>query len=180
MNPARFGPLVGAIGGLVFMLVNAGALTGAAPLLVRCLGAAAFALVIWFVSFRASGLQAPAALPTRRELLVYWACVGAMVVAIPLGAQAVDTVLGSPELTVCWVVLVVGAHFLPFAKAFDVPVFTPLAWTLIGLAAAGGALTFTVTGRAAPWTGVLAGAVLLFFSAFGAHTGGRLRAGRSA
>ncbi|WP_051325269.1 hypothetical protein [Glycomyces tenuis] len=175
MNVARFGPLIGSIGGLVFILINAGGLPGAAPLVVRLLGVAAFAFVIWFAIFRPRSHRAPKATPTPHEIRVYWTCVGAMAAAIPLGAIVIANVLDVPELTVCWVVLVVGAHFLPFAKTFEAPVFTSVAWTLIGLAVIGGALTLAVDAQAAAWAAVLAGVALLFFSALGAHTGGRLR-----
>lgn len=171
MNGERIGALVGAIGGLVFVLVNAGGLPGPAPLIARCLGVAAFAFVVWYAVLRPRPGRAEAGPPTRGAMRLYWICVGAMGLAIPLGAAAINNVLDTPELTVCWVVLVVGAHFLPFAKAFDAPVFTPLAWTLIGLAVIGGALTLALAVQAAAWTAVLAGAALLGFSAAGARPG---------
>jgi hypothetical protein len=164
----KIGAMIGAIGGLVFILVNAGGLPGPLPLIVRIAGAAAFALVLWSVIRR----QVPAGEPpSRGALRVYWICVAAEVVAIPLGASLINNVLDQPDLTVCWVVLVLGAHFLPFARAFDAPVFTPLGWILIGLAIAGGALTLATSAVAAAATAVLAGVVLLLFSAFG----GRVR-----
>ncbi|HEU5127658.1 MAG TPA: hypothetical protein VFU12_06685 [Glycomyces sp.] len=175
MNVARYGPLIGAVGGLVFIMINAGGLPGAAPLVVRILGAAAFAFVLWFALFRPRSHRAPKAAPTAHEMRVYWICVGAMGLAIPLGAAVINNVLNAPELTVCWVVLVVGAHFLPFAKAFEAPVFTPLAWVLIAIAVVGGALALALDVRAESWAAVLAGAALLCFSALGAHTRGRLR-----
>lgn len=175
MNVARYGPLIGSIGGLVFVMVNAGGLPGAAPLVVRVLGVAAFAFVLWFALFRPQSYRAPKAAPTAHEMRVYWICVGAMVLAIPLGATVINNVLGLPELTICWVVLVVGAHFLPFAKTFEAPVFAPLAWVLIALAVVGGALALALDVQAESWAAVLAGAALLFFSALGANTRGRLR-----
>ena len=66
-----------------------------------------------------------------------------------------------------WVVAVVGAHFLPFARAFHAPVFTPLAWTLIGLAVVGTVASIVVSPLAAAWTAVLAGVALLAFGLFG-------------
>jgi hypothetical protein len=47
------------------------------------------------------------------------------------------------------------------------PVFTPLGWILIGIAAAATVLSLAVDDVAAAWTGVLAGLVLLGFAAFG-------------
>jgi len=171
----RIGALVGSIGGLVFILVNAGGLPGPAPLIARCLGVAAFAFVVWYAVLRPRPGRAETGPPPREAMRVYWICVGAMGLAIPLGAAAINNVLDLPELTVCWVVLVVGAHFLPFAKAFEAPVFAPLAWTLMALAVLGGTLTLALAVQAAAWAAVLAGAALLGFSALGARTGGRLR-----
>lgn len=66
-----------------------------------------------------------------------------------------------------WVVLVVGAHFLPFAAAFRAPIFRAMAWTLVVIALAGGLATVLVDPVASPSTGVLAGLALLAFSAAG-------------
>lgn len=95
----------------------------------------------------------------------YWLAVLAEVLAIPLGAQVINRVFDQPKLVVLWVVAVVGMHFLPFARAFCAPVFIPLSWTLIGLAAAGAALTVGVDTGFAAATAVLAGVVLLAFAA---------------
>ena len=66
-----------------------------------------------------------------------------------------------------WVVLVVGAHFLPFASAFRTGIFRSMAWTLIAIALVGGLATVLVDPAASPLTGVLAGFALLAFSAAG-------------
>ncbi|MFD1049576.1 FAD-dependent oxidoreductase, partial [Kibdelosporangium lantanae] len=49
---------------------------------------------------------------------VYWTCVVAEVVGFFVGAQVITRVFDRPDLVVVWVVLVVGAHFVPFAAAF--------------------------------------------------------------
>ena len=95
---------------------------------------------------------------------VYWLSVAAEVAAIVIGARVIATVLDRPQLTVVWVVLVVGVHFLPFAKAFRAPIFRPLAWTLIGLSVAGAAAAVAVDMVAAPICAILAGVTLLAFS----------------
>ncbi|WP_344484087.1 hypothetical protein [Glycomyces endophyticus] len=164
----KLGSMIGAVGGLVFILVNAGGLPGPLPLIVRIAGVIAFALVLWTVLRRPGVGGEP---PSRSAMRTYWICVAAEVVAIPLGASVINNVFEQPDLTVCWVVLVVGAHFLPFARAFDAPVFTSLGWVLIGLAVAGGALALATGAVAAAATAVLAGAALFLFSAFG----GRVR-----
>ncbi|MEU5870291.1 hypothetical protein AB0A73_01870 [Glycomyces sp. NPDC047369] len=163
MHGEKLGGTIGSIGGLVFVLVNAGGLPGPLPLIARIAGVAAFALAVWVVMRRAPAGRPPA----RESLRTYWIAVAAEVVAIILGANIINRVFERPELTVCWVVLVVGVHFLPFAKAFDAPVFRPLAWSLIALGAAGGALTVATSAAAAAATAVLAGFVLLAFSSLG-------------
>jgi membrane protein implicated in regulation of membrane protease activity len=61
-------------------------------------------------------------------------------------------------------VLVVGAHFLPFARAFGAAVFTGLGWMMVAIAAAGGLAVLLLGPHASAWTGVAAGFALLAFS----------------
>jgi hypothetical protein len=133
---------------------------------VRVLGVVAFLAALWLVWSR-PGRAGDEVRPDRRAMRVYWLCVGAEVVSIPIGANVINRVFHRPELVILWVVAVVGAHFLPFAAAFRAPVFTPLGWMLIGIAAAGTVLSLAVDEVAAAWTGILAGVVLLGFAAFG-------------
>src|SRR5918998_123970 len=124
MRPA-LGSLIGAVGGLVFVLVNAGGL------------------------------------PPRESLRPYLVAVGAMAVAIPLGSVALRRLVDRPELTLPWVVLVVGLHFLPMAAAFGGPVFRTLGLGLALVALLGGALTLLAGPVWASATGVAAGFALL-------------------
>ncbi|WP_235736846.1 hypothetical protein [Nocardioides alcanivorans] len=92
----------------------------------------------------------------------------AMAVAIPVGAAIITNVFSKPTVVLPWVVFVVGAHFLPFARAFQLPVFRWLAVSLIAVAVIGAAVTLASESRtAAGWTGVAAGFALLVFSAIG-------------
>ena len=84
--------------------------------------------------------------------------------AIPVGAQVLLRVLHRPALTPVWVVLVVGVHFLPFARAFRVPLFTWLGAVLITVAVLGGVATLQVGAVAAGVTGMIAGVALLVFA----------------
>ena len=167
MQGPRLGSLISAIAGLIFVLVNAGAFGGPLDVVLRVLGVVVFAAVIWFaVLRRAAGRPGPE--PSPGALRTYLICVGGEVVAIPLGAQLLIRVLDRPQLTPVWVVLVVGVHFLPFARAFRVPLFRTLGWTLVGLALLGGVLALTLTPLAVPGAAVAAGFVLLAFAALGA------------
>ncbi len=164
MSSRPIGSVIGAVAGLVFVLVNAGALPGAA---VWRIGAVLVALaIVWFVVLKGSPVQqAP---PSRAALRTYGIAVGAMVVAIPVGASILTNVLDRPNAVLVWVVLVVGAHFLPFARAFGLPVFRLLAWSLVVVALVGAVPTLASdSATAAAWTGVAAGYVLLAFSAVG-------------
>ena len=86
------------------------------------------------------------------------------VVLLPVGVNVLIR-MDHRELTVPWVVLVVGIHFLPFARAFRSPVFHALGLVLIGLAAVGGCLAVLVGPDAGALTaGVGSGIALLGFA----------------
>jgi hypothetical protein len=109
---AVVGAVVGAVGGLVFIMVNAGGIPDPAALVVRILGVVAFLAALWLVWSR-SGRAGDEVRPGRRAVRVYWLCVGAEVLSIPIGANVINRVFHRPELVILWVVAVVGAHFLP-------------------------------------------------------------------
>ncbi|MGD8215705.1 hypothetical protein [Aestuariimicrobium sp. Y1814] len=163
-RPIPIGSIIGAVGGLVFVLVNAAEVPG--TLVWRILAALGFLAVIAVAVIRRTAPGAGP--PSRTAMRTYGICVAAMALAIPVGASLLTNALSLPQLVLPWVVFVVGAHFLPFASAFRLPVFRWLALCLmlVGVAGAIGAL---VTGSAASagWTGVTAGFVLLLFSALG-------------
>jgi hypothetical protein len=164
MPSVPIGSIIGAIGGLVFVLVNAGAIPGTVYWEVAAV--AAFLAIAYFVVLRGPRVHQPA--PSRSALRTYGICVAAMVVAIPLGASLITNVLDKPDAVPIWVVFVVGVHFLPFARAFHLPVFRWLAVALMLVAALGTTLLLVSDDAAAAgWTGVIAGFVLLFFSAVG-------------
>lgn len=175
MGSPRTGALIGAVGGVLFVVLNAGALGSPTNLALRVLGVAAFAFVLWWSVLRRSA-AGPGPRPAPAALRTYLLCVAGEVVAIPLGAQVLVRAVGHPELVLPWVVLVVGVHFLPFARTFRVPLFAALAWTLVALGLLGGVLAVALGPVLAAGTGVLAGFVLLAFAA----AGGSRRVSRSA
>ncbi|KQZ67033.1 hypothetical protein [Nocardioides sp. Root151] len=161
MNGRQIGGLIGAGGGLVFVLANAGELPGATAL--RVVGVACFVvLVAWLV------VRTPAAppTPTPAALRIYWTCVLGELVAIPAGA-AVLRQLGHAELVPAWVLLVVGTHFVPFAQAFRLPLFARLGLVLIAIALAGMASSLAGVDDAVPLAAVAAGFVLFAAVAVG-------------
>lgn len=157
---ARLGSLVGAVAGLVFVLVNAGGLAAATALRV----AAILVFVAVVVALVRSRVESPG--PAPGGIRTYWTWVALEVVAIPVGAQVLNR-LDQSDLVLCWVVLVVGVHFLPFARAFRAPVFVALGLALIGLGLVGGAAVLTGVDDAQLWAAVAAGFVLLAFAAYG-------------
>lgn len=164
MRTRPIGSIIGAIGGVVFVLVNAGAVP--ASLVWRITAAVAFAAIGWFVVLRGPEIgQAP---PSHPAMRTYWTSVAALVVAIPVGAAVISNVLNKPNAVLVWVVFVVGVHFLPFSRAFGLPVFGWLSVSLI-LVAAGSAVPALAynSAVAAGWSGVVAGFVLPFFAGVG-------------
>ncbi len=100
--------LVSAVTGLVYLLVNAAALSGPAALAIRVGG------IVLFVG----ALLAVRAMPrTERDASQggfgagYWSVVAVEVVVGLGGAWVLTQVLDAPRATLPWVTLVVGVHF---------------------------------------------------------------------
>lgn len=164
MSSRPIGSVIGDIAGLVFVLVNAGAIPGSVYWRIAAVaGALAIAYVVVL-----RGPLVNRAQPSRSAIRTYGICVTAMIVAIPIGASIITNVLDTPDAVLIWVVFVVGAHFLPFAHAFQLPVFRWLSAALV-VVSAGGAILLLISDDAASagWTGVTAGFVLMIFSAVG-------------
>ncbi len=168
MRTRPIGSAVGAITGLAFVLINAGAVP--ATLLWCSVAAIGSIAILWIVVLRGPDVeQTP---PDRSTLRTYGISVLAMAAAIPVGAHILTHTLDRPNAVLVWVVFVVGVHFLPFAHAFHLPVFRWLAAGLIAISALGAVpALISDSAVAAGWTGVAAGFILLFFSAAGPRLG---------
>src|SRR4051794_6846726 len=105
MGGPRTGSLVGAVGGVLFVVLNAGVVGGPADVVLRVLAVLAFALVLWFSVLRPAARR-PGPAPSPRALRTYVVCVVGEVVAIPLGAQVLTRLLDRPVLVLPWVVVV--------------------------------------------------------------------------
>lgn len=147
------------------MLINSSTLTGGVVLRV--------AAVVLFglagtAAYRSSRPEPPR--PDRDALRVYWLCLASEVLAIPIGAAGLRSV-GHGELVPAWVVLVVGVHFLPFARVFATPLFGWLGTALLALGLVGLVLGGASGSREpADWVAVVAGFVLLVVSLLGSLT----------
>ena len=164
MTTKPIGSIVGGVFGLIFVLTNAWALP--APMAWRILGVLVFLAILWFVVLRGPEMsQEP---PSRSAIRTYGFSVTAMVLAIPIGAAVLGNVFDKPDVVLVWVVFIVGAHFLPFSRAFDLSVFNWLSAALMLVAIVGAIVAIpSNSGAAAAGTGVVAGFVLLLFAAIG-------------
>ncbi len=164
MRTRPLGSAVGALAGLAFVLASAGAVPGSAEW--RIVAVLVFVAILWLVVVRGPAVEHEP--PSRSALRTYGFSVTAMAVAIPLGAAVIRNALDRPHAVLVWVVLVVGVHFWPFARAFDLPVFGWLAAGLVLVAAVGAVPALASdSAAAAAWTGIAAGLVLSIFSAAG-------------
>lgn len=155
------GALIAALGGVGFVWGNAGGLPGPWPTVLRALAGAALVWTLWRLS--RPGTLPSGTRPDARSWRTYQISVGLMLLAFPLGARLLS-LAERPELTVLWVVLVVGAHFYPFAGAFGAPVFRAVATALVLTALLGLGLTLAGLNWAPAAAAVAAGFVLLAFS----------------
>jgi hypothetical protein len=163
MTGPRIGALIAATAGLVFTLVNAGALADQPALVVRVLGGLAGAGVIVLVLTRPEP-AVPVPAPSGQAWRVYWSMVTLEAVLLIVGTRLL-VAQDHTELTVPWVAVVVGVHFLPFASAFGAALFRWLGWALISLGTIGAVLGVTAgTGAGELVAGVLSGVVLLGFA----------------
>lgn len=164
MRGSRVGTLVAATAGVAFILVNAGSLADQAAIVARVVGGVAGVGVIARVATRGEpGGQDVS--PAQAAWRVYWTMVALEVVLLVVGSRVLVS-SDHKELATPWVALVVGLHFLPFARAFGTPMFRRLGWTLIALGMVGG-FAATLVGEAAGVVvaGVVSGVVLLVFAA---------------
>lgn len=163
----RLPPLLATVFGVAFILINAPSLPQPWPERARIGGIALALIVAAWVLLRPTH---PAPRPSRRALHVYWRWVAIEAAAIYIGARSLMW-LDAKQFGVTWVIAVVGVHFIPFAGAFHRPQYRVLGAVLIVVAAAGAVATGVLGSTGAGLTGVLAGAVLLFFAAaFGRST----------
>lgn len=157
----RLPALIGIGFGLLFVLINAGALPAPWPLPVRVTGLVLTAAVVARVL---TGAVAPAPRPEPSAMRTYWRWVGIEGLAIFAGTFLLGR-LGLGQFGVLWVIAVVGVHFIPFATAFRRPAYATLGWVLITLAVLGALLAVLLGATGSALAGVSAGMVLLVFAA---------------
>lgn len=129
------GDLIGAVAGTLFVVLNAGLLGATGHLVVSVLAVAAAVVIVVAWARGRRGTGSAGGMPMTRS---YRVIVTVEVVALVVGVAVLGRT--APQLTVPWVVLVVGAHFLAFARWWPVAprVFAVLGAAMVVLAVAGG------------------------------------------
>jgi len=118
MPGQRLGSMIGATFGLIYLLINAGALPSAAMLPVRAAGAAAFLTVLVAVC-RSRARGHATGVPSSGFGRPFWLVVTGEAAALAAGLALLNGPLHAPDGGVAWVSTVVGAHF--FALASSLP-----------------------------------------------------------
>lgn len=158
-HPVVSGGLIGVVGGGAFLFggiaglptEHQGTLRGSAIALIG------FTLVVVLLRRRVlPAVQAPA----RDALRVYGIAVVAMLALFPV-TRLVALALDAPTAQIALVAAVVGGHFLPFARAFQAPVFWWIGGAMAVLGLAGAALAALGDPVAGPAGAAAAGAAML-------------------
>ncbi|MGU3431879.1 hypothetical protein ACNHUS_02575 [Actinomycetes bacterium M1A6_2h] len=174
MPKEKLGSLIGAVFGLIFVLVNTDSLPSPIARVLRILAVAAVVAVL--VAIR----RVPAAPPTSGRAFSdrnYLVTVALEAVALFGGVAIINGPLATPDAAVAWISLVVGLHFLGLAAAWKLRFYHVLAAAMapcgiIGLVIAfGGGPTAAVDVIGA----VIPGALLLGFALWGSTNALRAR-----
>ncbi|MCY7396806.1 MAG: hypothetical protein LH468_11790 [Nocardioides sp.] len=158
-DPRTGGALIGAVGASVFVHANRAHLSAAWSLGAVVVWAAALVAFAWAVYVMPRRFTRPRPVP-RTAGLVYLGSVAGMIVLIQVGRIVLEA-RGAPAVIPGVIVLAVGLHFLPFARAFHTPMFRRLglAMAILGVLAVVVGLIWTATATAA--IAVLTGIVML-------------------
>jgi hypothetical protein len=179
MTRAQMHRLIGGVFGLVYVVVNAGALPSPAAPVLRALAIAAFVALV--VATRRAvaepGGTTPQAMPFSWG---YWLVVAAEAAAIVAGWAVISIAFHASYAAVGWISVVVGVHFAGLALVWRQRFFNWLGAAIAicgvtGLAAAAAGSSAAVIAAVA---GVAPGALLLAagFWRISRYTAGRARA----
>ncbi len=172
---ARTRPLIGATFGLLYVLVNAGAL-GAAATVLRVIAVIAYAgLLVVALRAPAPRLDGAQHAGTGGFTRGYWFIVAAEVIALFAGNALLAGPLERPQAVLPWVTTVVGVHFLALARVWHA---ASIGWLGGALALCGAfGLVLAWSTEATAWiaavAGVLPGAILLAGSWWAVASGRR-------
>jgi hypothetical protein len=120
-NGARVGALIGAVGGVLFVVLNAW------PLGEPWANVAIGVGVAWFLWDLRAIMRVPedpdAVRPDARQMQAFWIVVVLEVILIIGGTQLAIRVLDIPAASLPWVATVLGVHWLVFRMVFQQDVF---------------------------------------------------------
>jgi hypothetical protein len=137
LGPRELGSLIAIVFGLVFVEVNSGDLPGVWPVVAR-IGGLIVAAALLFGLLRGPRSNQPEQPRdggfTGRG---YRRIVGLEVLALVVGLALINFAFHRPELTVAWLAVVVGVHFLPLGALWRIRPFLVLGATLLLLGVAG-------------------------------------------
>lgn len=164
-NGARIGALIGAVGGELFVLLNAWPLGDLFGTMVRTFGTLWFLWVVWAI------MRVPedpdAYRPDARQMQAFWIVVALEVIFIVGGTQVAIRVLDIPSASLPWVATVLGVHWLVFRVVFQEDVFLWLGWFTLTLGLVGLVIALTgvaeenALGATAISSGLIVGLVML-------------------
>lgn len=171
-------PRISTIGGSAFLFGGISALPEPvqAPLRMAAVGLIAFALVAILFRRRVMPSMEP---PTPGAMRVYWVAVVLLLLLMPV-TRIVAEALHTPTAQIALVAAVVGAHFLPFARAFRAPVFSWIGGSMLVLGLGGALLAALGSSFAGPAGAAAAGAEMLVIVAAQAFLGAAPSAAREA
>lgn len=158
-HPQVSGSVVGMIGGTAFVWANGPALPASGWAAAAVAWAALLGYCVWAV-FIAKRPEPRGSRPAGAALVTYLLSVAGMLVTIVLGTWALRAA-DRPELQVTAVIVAVGLHFLPMARAFAAPVFRHLGVTLASIGVLGLVLGWWVHAVFAPVAAVATGLAML-------------------
>lgn len=169
--PRLIGILVGATGGLVFVLANTHSpLDASVSVTLRILavvGLTALVALSVFAGRRAGRQSSVTARRVAKDATSvfgrgFWLIVAGELALFQVGFQLLRVLGAPPQSRVGWIALVVGLHFVAFARLWRAPSIALLGSIVFGLGAAGLAMSDTSAVAWAPFVGgVLSGFVLL-------------------
>jgi hypothetical protein len=164
-NGARISAMIGAVGGLAFVVLNAWSLGETWSPVAIAIAVVWFLWVVWAIVRVPDDDQAYK--PDARQMQAFWIVVGLEVVFIIGGAQLFIRVLDVPSASLPWVATVLGVHWLVFRMVFQQDVFLWLGWFTLTCGVVGLLVAFTgvagsdVLTATAIVSGLIVGVVML-------------------
>ncbi|MCV7567039.1 hypothetical protein SAMN04487849_11330 [Micrococcus luteus] len=158
-HPAVSGGLIGVIGGGAFLFGGIAGLPAEHRATLRGIAISLISFTLVVVLLRRRMLPTVPT-PARGALRVYGIAVVAMLAFLPV-TRLVALALDAPTAQIALVAAVVGGHFLPFARAFQAPVFWWIGGAMAALGLAGAALAALGDPVAGPAGAAAAGVAML-------------------